>query len=390
MRAQKRQQNGRNSDRFWQVKNLAGNGAELVLYGTISDTSWYGDEVTPKQFADDIKALGAVENLTVRINSGGGDVFAAQAIGAQLDNLAKAGTKTKCCIDGLCASAATIIASHCTTVTASEGSYYMIHMPSVCLYDAYDEDDLTAYLNELKAVKNSILRLYAKKTGRDMNELEKMMDETSWLTADEAKDYGFVDEVDAGEATRIENRSGALFINSVDMGLALSEAPEFVKNAAERFSDKKTPADAEPENKEETKMAENQKTGAQAAPAINTVDALRAAYPDLCKQIEQAAAQNATNTERARIKDIEDMTAIGAENSAYEAKFGEHPQDAAAYAIAQMKAQCEAGRKAVADAKNDAYKSGVNGVGQATPADDKKDGGEGAFLNAIRRANNVK
>lgn len=387
------QRNGRQtrraSNHFWEVKNLAGNDAELILYGPISDTSWWGDEVTPKQFADDIKALGTMDSLTVRINSGGGDVFAAQAIGTQLDNLAKAGTKTKCCIDGLCASAATIIASHCGTVTASEGSYYMIHLPSICLYDACDEKDLEAYLNELKAVKNGILQLYAKKTGRDIDELTGLMDATSWFTASEAKEYGFVDEVDENETAQIENRSGALFVNSIDTGLALSEAPEFVKNAAKRFSNTKTPA-AAPENKEEPKMAENQKTGAQAAPAITTVDALRAAYPDLCKQIEDDATQNATNAERARIKDIEDMTAPGAENSAYDAKYGEHPQNAADYAIAQMKAQREAGRKAVADAKDDAGKSGVNGVGQAAPANGKHDGGEDTVLNAIRRANNVK
>ena len=80
----------RAGNHFWQVKNLAGQDAELILYGPISDTSWYGDEITPKQFVEDIKSLGSVDTLTVRINSGGGDVFAAQAIGAQLDSLNKA------------------------------------------------------------------------------------------------------------------------------------------------------------------------------------------------------------------------------------------------------------------------------------------------------------
>ena len=70
----------RAGNHFWQVKNLAGNDAELILYGTISDGSWYGDEITPKQFVDDIKGLGSIDTLTVRINSGGGDVFAANAI----------------------------------------------------------------------------------------------------------------------------------------------------------------------------------------------------------------------------------------------------------------------------------------------------------------------
>lgn len=72
--------------KFWKFCNLAdGQKAELFLYGDISETSWWGDEVTPKQFADDLAALGDVTEITVYINSGGGDVFAAQAIGNQLE-----------------------------------------------------------------------------------------------------------------------------------------------------------------------------------------------------------------------------------------------------------------------------------------------------------------
>ena len=70
---------------FWKFQNVAGDRAELLLYGDISDSTWWGDEVTPKQFAEDLDKLGAVSEITVRINSGGGDVFAAQAIGNQLE-----------------------------------------------------------------------------------------------------------------------------------------------------------------------------------------------------------------------------------------------------------------------------------------------------------------
>ena len=70
--------------KFWKFCNQAGNKVELLLYGDISQTSWWGDEVTPKQFAEELAGLGALDEITVRINSGG-DVFAAQAIGNQLD-----------------------------------------------------------------------------------------------------------------------------------------------------------------------------------------------------------------------------------------------------------------------------------------------------------------
>ena len=88
----------------WKFCNQAGNKVELLLYGDISQTSWWGDEVTPKQFAEELAGLGALDEITVRINSG--DVFAAQAIGNQLEQHPAAVTAK---IDGLCASAATIL-----------------------------------------------------------------------------------------------------------------------------------------------------------------------------------------------------------------------------------------------------------------------------------------
>lgn len=66
--------------KFWQFRNQTADSAELLLYGDISDSSWWGDEVTPKTFADELNALGPLTSLTVRINSGGGDVFAAQTM----------------------------------------------------------------------------------------------------------------------------------------------------------------------------------------------------------------------------------------------------------------------------------------------------------------------
>lgn len=93
-------------NKFWKFQNWTGGDAELLLYGDIaSEQSWWGDEVTPKQFAGDLAGLGAVTGITVRINSGGGDVFAAQAIGNLLEQHNATVTAR---IDGVCASAATV------------------------------------------------------------------------------------------------------------------------------------------------------------------------------------------------------------------------------------------------------------------------------------------
>ena len=110
------------TNKFWEFRNQANSqSAELLLYGDISQSSWWGDEVTPKQFADDLAGLGDVSEITVRINSSGGDVFAADAIGNQLEQHPAAVTAK---IDGLCASAATIVACHADKVIAANDAIY--------------------------------------------------------------------------------------------------------------------------------------------------------------------------------------------------------------------------------------------------------------------------
>jgi len=126
--------------KFWSFQNSAdGTRAELLLYGDISNSTWWGDEVTPKQFADDLNELGPVTEITVRINSCGGDVFAAQTIGNLLEQHRAAVTAR---IDGLCASAATIIACHCDKVIAANDSTYMVHPVRMGIFGYVDETKL--------------------------------------------------------------------------------------------------------------------------------------------------------------------------------------------------------------------------------------------------------
>ena len=131
--------------KFWQFRNQAADSAELLLYGDISDSSWWGDEVTPKTFADELNALGPLTSLTVRINSGGGDVFAAQTIGNLLEQHTAQVTAR---IDGLCASAATIIACHCDKVVAANDSTYMIHPVRMGIFDFADAVTLQQYIDK--------------------------------------------------------------------------------------------------------------------------------------------------------------------------------------------------------------------------------------------------
>lgn len=355
-------------NKFWQFKNQADGNAELLLYGDIADSSWWGDEVTPKQFAEDLANLGYVTDLTVRINSGGGDVFAAQAIGNQLEQHSATVTAK---IDGLCASAATIIACHCDKVVAANDSTYMIHPVRMGIIGYKDATELQQYLNAMAAIRDSIVGLYAKKTGRSKDEVAALMDATSWWTGEQAKAEGFVDElVDDGESNVIENRNGLLFVNSVNMNLPFIEAPKFVQDSLVRKTSSGfvNTQPVKPEKIKEDKTVD-----------IKTVDELRAAYPDLVNQLEQEAAERATAEERQRIQDIEEMEMPGSEDIANEAKFTK-PISASDYAKAAIKRAKAQGDQHMKDAQEDAKNSGMGGVNQEAV----DQGGNDEFMAALK------
>ena len=332
--------------KFWQFRNAADKAVELLLYGNISETSWYKDEVSPRQFAEELAEQGPLDKIVVRINSGGGDVFAAQAIGNLLEECPAEVTAK---IDGLCASAATIVACHCGKVIAANDSSYMVHPVRIGAYGYYDAKELREFLDALAVIKENIISLYAKKSGHTKDEVTNWMDATSWWTATTAKENGFVDELTGDETAVVENHNGLLFVNSINMGVPFDKAPDFVQSAkaataAEGFVNKNC-------QKEDDNMAVE----------IKTVDDLRGAYPALVSEIEEAAAQNARNEERQRIQDIEDMSLPGSEDMTNEAKFTK-PVSAADFAKAVVKNAKQRGEKFLTGAKNDADNSGMNGV----------------------------
>jgi ATP-dependent protease ClpP protease subunit len=359
--------------KFWQFRNAADGGAELLLYGDIAnEKSWFGDEVTPKEFANELAKWGETDEITVRINSGGGDVFAAQAIGNILE--AHKGTVTAT-IDGVCASAATIVACHCDKVVAANDSTYMIHPVRMGMYGYVDAATLQQCLDAIATIRENIVSLYAKKTGREKDEVAGWMDATSWWTGAQAKENGFVDELtdDTEGAVTVENRDGVLFVNAVNMGLQFSEVPDFVRNSLKPGNGGSAVANNEPagqpgKNQGGTNME------------IKTVDDLRKAYPALVDQIEQAAGEAATQAERERIQGIEDAALPGAEELTNEAKFTK-PMSVSDYAVALVKNAKAQGASYLAETQENAQSSGVNGVKNAPPVG-LTDGDE--FLNAIQ------
>lgn len=212
-------------DRFWQIKNQVNGSGEILLYGPIaSSRSWFNDTVTPQEFVRDLESLNG-KDVTVRINSGGGDVFAAHAIHNQL--VAYKGRVTVI-IDGLAASAATIVAMAGQKIIMPSNSMMMIHNPAIGMDDYYTAEDLQKYVDALTAIKGSIVAAYKKRCKLSSEELEILMDAETWMGAQECLDKGFADEINGSIETVLNGNT--LIINSAKYDLTAYKNAANIKN----------------------------------------------------------------------------------------------------------------------------------------------------------------
>lgn len=172
-------------NKFWNwVMNE--NGRTLFLDGPIADETWYGDEVTPKQFKSEL--LNGDGDITIWINSPGGDVFAASQIYNMLMDY-KGHVTVK--IDGIAASAASVIAMAGSQVLMSPVSMMMVHNPMTIAFG--DTEEMKKAIEMLSEVKESIINAYEIKTGLSRTRLSHLMDAESWFNAKKAVELGFAD-----------------------------------------------------------------------------------------------------------------------------------------------------------------------------------------------------
>lgn len=281
--------------KFWNImKNEEENSADMILYGTIGSDEWW-DDICDKTFKEDIANLGEVENINLHINSPGGSVFAAVAIANTLKNHK---AKVTAYIDGLAASAATIITSACDVVKMPKNALFMIHNPLTWAYGNKQELEKTGIL--LDKVKDSILETYlAKAKDKTKEELSALMDEEKWFNAEEAKEYGFIDEI-VGEMERPQNVNNLLIVNS--LAFDISKFKNFPNSR---------PAVSPKNIKDEM-----------------TVEKFKNSYPEIYQEI----LNQGIISERKRIQEIEDLDVAGYDEIINTAKFNE-PIDAANLAL---------------------------------------------------------
>lgn len=182
---------------FWKFTNEGESGMpELELYGVISEYSWFEDDITPKKFKDDLYAYGKGGPVLLKVNSPGGDVIAASVIRAIMSDYPGEITAR---VDGMAASAAVVVTMAAKTVQIMDTAYMMIHDPYVvALFCILNIEMLGKLRDDLKAIKDGIVTTYSAKTGLSEDKLSRMMADETWMSARQAVEFGFANEIIEG------------------------------------------------------------------------------------------------------------------------------------------------------------------------------------------------
>jgi ATP-dependent Clp protease protease subunit len=188
----------------YKMLNKTADRGEIWLYGSIGQ-DWYGDGVTAKQFAADLKKMGSVQNIDLRINSDGGVVTDARAM---YNLLVEHKARVHVHIDGIAASAASFIAMAGSEITISEGGFVMIHNArAVTIGDADDHRRMVTVLDQ---VNKTIVDTYVARTKQEAKKIMKWMADETWFTGTEAVAAGFADNI-------VENMKVAASLAHSDM-----------------------------------------------------------------------------------------------------------------------------------------------------------------------------
>lgn len=209
-----------------------------LIVGSEWEAEWFGG-VTAQQLVPQIDQLD-VDTIHLRINSPGGDVFAAQAIAAALK---RNKAKVIAHVDGLAASAATAIAVVCDQVLIADGAMFMIH--NAWTIAMGDKNDFMETADLLDKVDSALCAQYAAKSGKPVAEISKLMDAETWFTGQEAVDAGFADALEGDEEPDGDDADEGKGSKAAWNLAAFEHAPAAARKSAAPADDAPTVADYE-------------------------------------------------------------------------------------------------------------------------------------------------
>ncbi len=349
-----------------------GKKAELTMYGEIVEARpvdwWTGEPVEGEfiilsEFLRDLDTIKDAEELTIHLNSVGGDAFCAISIHNRLRELK---AKKTCVVDGVAMSGGSHIMCACDRVLVNPSSIVMIHNGSVFLWDRMNAVDMRKLASQLDVVDNSQAEIYARKTGKSMEDLRAMMDATTYLSGRQAVEEGFADELmedakDPEIAVSADHRT--LYACGHRLPIAacgsLPDGIKTIETAPTSGEDKSKP-DASGKNEGGTPM---------------TLEELKAndpeAYAAMLAEAQATAGASAVEAERQRIADIDAVAALYDDATVQAAKYGEKACTAQEMTYRAAVEAAKQGKKFVADAQADYQESGAGNVSAASAHDEE-------------------
>lgn len=350
--------------KFWNIVDVSDKEAEIVLYGEIISKRridwWTGEpidelSISPEGFLEDLAKVKDKAQITVRINSVGGDLMTAITISHRLKELKG---ETIAVIDGLAASAATIIAMGCKKREIPEGALFMVHDALAFLYGNYNKSNLAEVDKMLETIGKAMAEIYDSATGIGIDNIRSIMAEETWYTGREAVEVGFCTAIREGFETSISMsaKKDALIVNGVSHSIkGFRNIPKGISIINSIQTPEQTPTVNAPGD-----LIKNQKGDEKDM----TSEELKQQYPDVVAMIEKIAMETArveaSAAERTRLQEIEEIEAtVGDKELIAEAKYGEKACTAQDLAFRAMKKQAQLGSQHIQNIAKDFQASGA-------------------------------
>ncbi|MFA5130412.1 MAG: head maturation protease, ClpP-related [Patescibacteria group bacterium] len=212
---------------YWQIKAKNEEKGEIAILGDITSTKWFDEDFTPIEMRQQLEALGDIKQLDIFINSGGGDVFAGQAIYSMLK---RSKAEKTVYVEGIAASIASLIAMAGDKIIMPANSMMMIHNPYALVYG--NANEMRKMADTMDKVREAMLNVYEARSNLKADKLIEMLDAETWLTAQEAMYYGMADEIqmDVQIAASINDRF--INFNGIESDLSRFKRPD---EAARKF-----------------------------------------------------------------------------------------------------------------------------------------------------------
>lgn len=350
---------------FYTMATVEGNKAEITLYGEIVEqrpTDFWGEPIEGEfilgsEFLEDLKKVEHCSEITIRMNSKGGDAGTSIMIHNRLRDLANNGTKLVCIVDAMAMSGGSLIMCACDTVKVNPSSLIMIHKCWSLLFGGYNADELRSMAKASDAYDEAQATIYERKTGLGKTQILHMMSDTTYMSGKEAVEKGFADEVLDEEPLKLAASADGRTIYVGQRAVHLAPgmfAPDFIPTVE---------AGAVPV---ETNI-ETQTVDEGGKPMATTLEELRAESPALVAEAESAASASAVQAERSRLQEIDAVAGLFSAEMVNEAKYGENACNAQELAYRAAQAAVANGQQFLNNMAADAQASGAAAV-PAAPA----------------------